>query len=235
MFGIQDPGIPLFSNYAHTVVVCYVHEALVIFCPEECFLQDFYSELNLGRGAAFFCLVQTRARHDYQSQSTDGESTTSAERRETSWGTEYIFVLDWTLHSNNGGEWRPSVQQKWIWWSAILSFITSSCSDSKPLSLSNIWVRTSHFPFKSMISFWGRRIVSHLNLCVLFRAEPPFGCLRYIYRPIYVTQPLDRRKSSKLTNSLFSVQDNTSWLIFGSNLPIKDQFLFRFVKFWVRV
>ena len=39
---------------SHTVIVCYVHEALVIFCLEEYFLQDFYSELNLGRGAAFF-------------------------------------------------------------------------------------------------------------------------------------------------------------------------------------
>ena len=53
-------------------------------------------------GGSLFCLIQTRARHDYQSQSTDGESTTSAERRETSWGTEY-FVLDWTLFSKNGG------------------------------------------------------------------------------------------------------------------------------------
>ena len=147
-------------------------------------------------------------------------------------------------------------QQKWMWWNVIFSFITSSCSDSEPLSLSlnqqifkhlservqsnctrhliymqnlihqfthkhnfaqllcrrmpKVMFSASHFPFKSMISFWGRRIFSHLNLSVLFWAEPPFGCLRYIYRPIYVTQPLDRRKSSKLTNSLFSVQNSTS-------------------------
>ena len=47
---------------------------------------------------------------------------------------------------------------------------------------------TTHFDILFISFLWPTMVVSHLNLCVLFWAEPPFG-LRYVYRPIWLRNP----------------------------------------------